>query len=68
MVKVKQGKYGKYVEGYIVIKIEGYLTDEDLREEITEEEAISLMEKTKDDLAGSNDGSQEIAFAKIQIS
>jgi hypothetical protein len=68
MVKVKVNEYGsRVVKGKIVIEIEGYLPKNDTRDEISEEEAIELLETQLDHYSGSNDGSELLANAKPKL-
>lgn len=58
MVKVEDSFGDKMVQATITIKIECYLNENDDREFISEEEAISLAKRQLSEYACSNDGSE----------
>lgn len=68
MVEVKRNKYGeKYIEGVVTLHINSYLKKDDSRTEMPDEDAIMLLKKELDLLAGSNDGSELLANARPEL-
>ena len=61
MIVANSGKWGKYIEATICIKVKRYLGDQDNRTEISLEEAKGLIMRELDSLASSNDGSELLA-------
>lgn len=73
MAKVKVRTFGEghfkfsAVVGVITLKIHGELEEGDMRTEIPEEEAKQLLSRQLDSYAGSNDGSELLANAHVEI-
>lgn len=71
MAIVKNGEYGLYISGKIEINLIYNLEDEEEFKNlkkgdiIDDKEALKLLKEVREDLASSNDGSEEIANAKI---
>lgn len=67
MVTIKQDKYGNYVEGFIQLELRAYLTNVNLGDKIENKEALDHLSKELDNLAGSNNGIEELANANIKL-
>lgn len=65
MIQVKEGKWGRYIEAFITTPVTAELDDDDTRTEISEDEAKGMLNRTLDELAGSNDGSEFLANAGL---
>lgn len=65
MIKIQTDQFGKFVQAKLDITIKAYLNKDDNRTEVSEDEISYLLEREKDSLASSNDGSELIANANI---
>ena len=66
-IKTKKDRYGTFVEAILEVKVTAYLKNGDIRDEISLEEAQGLIDREKEFLASSNDGSEALANAKFNF-
>ncbi len=66
MIKVKEDKYGRFIEGKLDLSVEAYLNEDDTRTEIPESEARPLLRDALYNMAQGS-GTETLANADFTI-